>query len=96
MKGHSRDINFLVKINENTIASTSWDNTMKIWNIITGKCLTTLKFNFFVYSIYKINGNSIMSDTNDKNIKIWDIITGNCQKTLVGHSDSVLFLVKIN
>ena len=43
MQGHYNRIIFLVKINENTIASASWDESIKIWDIITGKCLKTLE-----------------------------------------------------
>ena len=53
LKGHSDSINCLVKMNVNTIASASYDKTIKIWDIITGNCLKTLEghselVNFFV------------------------------------------------
>ena len=39
---------------------------------------------------------TVSSGSRDKTIKIWNIITGNCLKTLEGHSDWVIFIVKIN
>ena len=43
LEGHSKGVNCLVRINGNTIASASGDGTIKIWDIITGKCLKTLE-----------------------------------------------------
>ena len=49
----------LVKINENTIASASWDETIKIWDIITGNCLKTLEgHSGWVNFLVKINGHN--------------------------------------
>ena len=52
LEGHSDRVNFLVKINGNTIASASFDKTIKIWDIITGKCLKTLKGHSNCVSFY--------------------------------------------
>ena len=100
LEGHSGSVNFLVKINGNTIANGSDDSddaTIKLWDIITGNCLKTLKgHSDEVNCLVKINEYSIASASCDNTIKIWDIITGNCLKTLEGHSKFVKFLVKIN
>ena len=83
-------------LNENTLASGSYDTTIKIWDIITGNCLKTLEghsnsVNFLV----KINENTLASGSYDTSIKIWDIITGNCLKTLKS-SDDICYLIKMN
>ena len=97
LEGHVHDVNFLIKINKYQIASASRDETLKIWDIITGKCLKTLEgHSASVYFLVKINEKTIASASYDKRIKIWDIITGNCLKTLEGHSDYINALVKIN
>ena len=83
LEGPTGFIRGLVKINENTIASASWDETIKIWDIITGNCLKTLVGHSGIVSfLVKVNGNKIASASGDKTMKIWDIITGNCLKTL--------------
>ena len=47
LEGHSDSVIFLVKINGNTIASASNDTTIRIWDIITGNCLQSLKGHSF-------------------------------------------------
>ena len=101
LEGHSNYVDFLVKINESTIASASWDQSIKIWDIITGDCLKTFEENSdeITYKVkiklVKINGNT-MASASYATINIWDIITGNGLKTLEGHLRSVFCLIKIN
>ena len=46
--------------------------------------------------LIQINKNKLASGSIDRHVKIWDVITGNCLITLIGHSDSVQSLFKIN
>ena len=62
LKGHSDWVKLLVKINGNTIASASMDKSIKIWDIITGKCLKTLEGHSNCVSLLvKINEDTIAS-----------------------------------
>ena len=44
----------------------------------------------------KLPRNKVTSGSNDKTIKIWDTITGNCLKTILGHTDKVYCIDKLN
>ena len=39
--GHSSDVYRLRKVDHNRLASCSWDNTLKVWNFLTGELLMT-------------------------------------------------------
>ena len=57
------------------ISSGSGDNTIKIWEVGSGKCIRTLEgHSSSVYSvIYSPDGKYIVSGSNDKTIKIWEV-----------------------
>jgi WD40 repeat protein len=73
------------------LASGSIDNTIKIWEVATGKELRTLTGHFSgVYSVvYSPDGRYLASASADNTIKIWEVATGKELRTLTGHSDSV-------
>ncbi|MFK0735411.1 MAG: WD40 repeat domain-containing protein, partial [Gloeotrichia echinulata HAB0833] len=56
-----------------TLASGSRDNTIKIWNIATGKEIRTLNgHSSFVNSVaFSPDGKTLASGSLDKTIKIW-------------------------
>ena len=76
LQGHSiNGVVCLIKIHDNKIVS-SGDNIIKIWDVITGKCLKTLQH--LCNCLIKINDKQIASFSSIRTIKIWDVITGNC------------------
>ena len=73
------------------IISSSWDNTIKIWDANTGQCLKTLEGHSetIISVAYSPDGTKIISGSVDRTIKIWDANTGACLQILRGHSDYV-------
>jgi WD40 repeat protein len=71
-----------------TLASGSWDNTIKLWNVKTGNLLQTLEgHSSWVNSVtYSPDGQTLASASNDNTIKLWNVKTGNLLQTLEGHS----------
>ncbi|KAJ5133506.1 hypothetical protein N7526_004871 [Penicillium atrosanguineum] len=65
------------------LASASYDNTIRIWDLTTGQCASTLKG----------HRGSMGADSHlrlfDNTINIWGLTTGQCASTLKGHRDSV-------
>ncbi|MDF5718440.1 MAG: AAA family ATPase, partial [Rhizonema sp. NSF051] len=74
-----------------TLASASFDNTIKLWNVATGKQIKTLSgHSNSVNSVsFSPDGKTLASASADKTIKLWDVATGKQIKTLSGHSNSV-------
>ncbi|MBG1240061.1 WD40 repeat domain-containing protein, partial [Nostoc sp. NZL] len=92
LEGHSDRVNSVVySPNGQQLASASYDKTIKIWDVSSGKLLKTLTgHNDTVRSVaYNPNGKQLASASFDKTIKIWDLSSGQLLKTLTGHSDTV-------
>ncbi|MFC1841834.1 hypothetical protein ACFLYA_02065 [Candidatus Dependentiae bacterium] len=65
------------------IASGSYDKTIKLWNIETGKCAITFKGPDKVYSVaFSPDGKKIASGLDNQTIELWDIKTGKREKKI--------------
>ena len=75
-----------------TLASGSSDNTIKLWDVKTGKEQATLEGHTdAVFSVaYSPDGKTLASGSVDKTIKLWDVATGKEQATLKGHTEAVI------
>jgi WD40 repeat protein len=72
------------------LASGSYDQSIKLWDVKTGKLLQTLKGDSgSVKSVaYSPDGQTLASGSYDQT-KLWDVKTGKLLQTLKGHSGSV-------
>lgn len=90
-KGHSHIVQDVTISADGAYAlSASWDKTMRLWDLETGK--TTQRFvghtgDVLSVSISK-NLRQIVSASRDKTVKVWNTI-GDCMATLTGHNDWV-------
>ena len=76
LKGHVDSVlNITFSPNGEYLASGSWDNTIRIWDMNTFKEIATLKGHANeVWDIaFSPNGEYLASGGNDKTIKIWDV-----------------------
>ncbi|VDQ14880.1 unnamed protein product [Trichobilharzia regenti] len=73
------------------LCSSSDDKTLKLWDLVTGKCLKTLKghSNYVFCCNFNPQSNLIVSGSFDESVKLWDVKTGRCIRTLPAHSDPV-------
>ena len=73
------------------LVSSSEDETIKVWDINTGKCLKTL----YGYTDWQLaiafhpNGEILASGDNNATVRLWNIKTGKCLKTLLGHKNTI-------
>ena len=77
------------------LASGSGDYTIKIWNIVSGKCTQTLQgHSDLVYQLLQLKSGDLVScSRKDHNIKIWNLTEGICIRTLVGHTCWVISII---
>jgi len=73
------------------LLSGSWDNTLKLWDIATGKEIRTfMGHSSIVRSVsFSPDGHLALSGSSDETLKLWDVATGKEIRTFIGHSSQV-------
>ncbi|MBD2770563.1 serine/threonine-protein kinase [Iningainema tapete] len=94
LTGHSNLVTSIAissNANSITLISGSFDTTLKLWNLSTGKEIITLEGN--AGSIHSVatstDGFTLASGNGDNTIKLWNVLTRNVIRTLTGHTSSV-------
>ena len=74
-----------------TLASGSWDKTVRLWDVTTGEQLSELTgHTSLVYSVsFSPDGKTLASGSKDNTVRLWDVATGEQLSELTGHTDSV-------
>lgn len=96
LMGHSHIVNSLaISANGKYLVSGSQDQTIRVWNLVTGELIHTLKSHRNgVYAIaLSPNEEIIASGSADKTIKLWHLQTGELLATFSGHANTVTSLV---
>ena len=73
------------------LASGSSDETIKVWEVSSGKEIDTLRgHKSVVFSVsFSPDGKQLASGSDDETIKVWELSSGKEIATLRGHNDSV-------
>lgn len=90
-KGHTDGV-MCLQFDESVLATGSYDATLKIWDIESGKELRTLTGHTSVVRCLMFDDNKLISGSLDRTLKIWNWRTGECLSTLTGHTDGVVCL----
>ncbi|MGF1936053.1 MAG: protein kinase domain-containing protein [Nostoc sp. ChiQUE02] len=92
LQGHENSVlSVAISPDGKTIASSGDDRKITLWNLATGKQISSLN----AYSrqvnavVISPDGKILVSGSDDNTIKIWNLATGKQIRTLTGHSDSV-------
>jgi len=88
--GHTEHINAVFNLPDGRILSSSYDRTLRVWNLKTGTCevvLTGLGKSSYIRNIVIISSDRILTiascNTYDNEIRIWNITNGKCLAMLI-------------
>ncbi len=90
--GHTSLVNSVAfLLDGKTAASAGGDNTVKLWNIETGRQIKSLEGHTgFILSVAVSRNGILASGALDNTIKLWNVETGEQIKSLEGHKSGVL------
>jgi WD40 repeat protein len=71
-----------------TLASASYDDTMRLWDVATGR--TTATFDYEVASLVFSPDGTTLAAGDDEKVRLWDVATGKAAASLTGHREDVL------
>lgn len=94
--GHSHSVNAVAfSPTENILASGGEDNTVKLWDVATGRLLKTLEGHTNeIYTVaFSPDGRTLASGSQDHTVKLWEVGTGRLLKTLLDQVSGEVFIV---
>jgi F-box/WD-40 domain protein 7 len=89
LKGHDDHVITCLEFSGNKIVSGSDDNSLKVWNAVTGKLLKNLTGHTGGVWSSQMSGNVVISGSTDRTLRVWNAETGKCTHTLYGHTSTV-------
>jgi len=95
MTGHQKQINQVCFSPDGMLlASTAWDNHVKLWSAWDGKFMFTLRAHVGPVYMASFSADSrlLASCSKDTTLKVWDMRTGKLKEDLPGHKDQVFAL----
>lgn len=101
LQGHKGDVVALAVIDEDTIASGSWDHTVRVWRVSTGECVAILEGHTgHVSSICSVGVAQLASGSWDKSVRLWTVTKGGgvsgAERVLRGHRKWVWKVMCVN
>lgn len=72
--------------------SGSRDATLRVWDIVQGRCLHTLVGHLAAVRCVQYDGKLVVSGAYDNQVKVWNPDTEECLHTLQGHTNRVYSL----
>ena len=92
LQGHTDKVTSVAVSPDNRhIVSGSYEKTLRVWDLVTGRCLNTMKRH--TNTIFSIavspDGRHIVSGSEDMTLRLWDLGNGRCLNTMKGHTSTV-------
>lgn len=93
LRGHAGDIHRMaLSPDGRKLASPSWDRTVRLWEVASGRCLQTLTHEATVISVaWSPDGATLAvgNGAGDTKVHLWDATTGKPIRPLAGHGGRV-------
>lgn len=89
-EGHSDGVLCCQYDNNNLLMTGSYDKTIKVWNVETGKLVRTLTGHSRGVRTLAFDDQKLISGGLDGTIKVWNYRTGKCISTYSGHNEGVI------
>jgi len=99
LMGHQKSICSIIRISNVLIASSSYDNSINIWNIQKNEyTFSLLGHDSPVFCILLLRDGKLISGSGswDKSLKIWNLEKRKCECTLIGHKREVRDIKQLN
>jgi F-box/WD-40 domain protein MET30 len=90
-KGHTNGV-MCLQFDDNILATGSYDATIKIWDLETGKELRTLRGHTSGIRALQFDDMKLISGSLDRTLKVWNWRTGECMSTYQGHTEGIIAL----
>src|SRR4051794_7124475 len=90
LKGHVGYVHTVAFSPDGKSLASGGSQTVRLWDVTTGKERTTLKHRLRVCSVvFSHDGKTLASAGRDKVVRLWDVKAGEERATLKGHTDLV-------
>jgi WD40 repeat protein len=92
LQGHTESVTSVAFTSDGTaIASGSWDQTVRLWNVTTGTEMRKLRghMNTVTSVAFASDGKIVASGSSDQTVRLWNITTGTEMRKLQGHTNWV-------
>ena len=95
-QGHPAVVWCVCVLPDGTILSASEDNTVKVWDAVTGMCKLTMQGHTerVRYLVIMADG-TVASAADDATVRVWDVATGVCRKVLRKFPRGIHFLKQL-
>lgn len=90
-RGHTNGV-MCLQFDDSILATGSYDTTIKIWDVETGKELRTLRGHTSGIRALQFDDTKLISGSLDKTLKVWNWRTGECMSTYQGHTGGIMSL----
>lgn len=90
-KGHTNGV-MCLQFDENILMTGSYDSTVKVWDIESGKEIRTIRGHTSGIRCLQFDDTKLMTGSMDHTVRLWNWRTGECTRTFNAHNGGVISL----